>query len=92
MVGVRFFFGNTGLEELLDTTFVNSVDVNSLAFFIPLIVRGMREGNAEVTHAAATTAGNICSLVNEVSDLVPFVPQLLPELARRLEKCHTPTT
>mmetsp|Transcript_18953 Transcript_18953/g.33666 ORF Transcript_18953/g.33666 Transcript_18953/m.33666 type:complete len:1294 (+) Transcript_18953:105-3986(+) len=73
------------LDELMDTTFVNSVDAQSLAFIIPVVLRGLREGSAEVKLKASITAGNVCSLVADVHDMRPFYPLLMPELKKLQE-------
>ncbi|GBG29342.1 ABC transporter ATP-binding protein [Hondaea fermentalgiana] len=70
------------LDELMDTTFVNSVDAQSLAFIIPVVLRGLREGTADVKLKASITAGNVCSLVADVHDMRPYYTHLLPELKK----------
>ena len=73
------------LDEIMDCTFVNSIDKESLALMVPVVFRAMREGNADLKQKSAITTGNICSLVADVNHIRPFVPTLLPELKKLLE-------
>mmetsp|Transcript_11404 Transcript_11404/g.22345 ORF Transcript_11404/g.22345 Transcript_11404/m.22345 type:complete len:1330 (-) Transcript_11404:130-4119(-) len=70
------------LDELMDTTFVNSVDAQSLAFIIPVVLRGLRDGTAEMKLKGSITAGNVCSLVADVHDMRPYYTLLMPELKK----------
>ena len=73
------------LDEIMDCTFVNSIDKESLALMVPVVFRAMREGNADLKQKSAITTGNICSLVADVNHIRPFVPMLLPELNKLLD-------
>mmetsp|Transcript_4636 Transcript_4636/g.8205 ORF Transcript_4636/g.8205 Transcript_4636/m.8205 type:complete len:1282 (-) Transcript_4636:1719-5564(-) len=73
------------LDELMDMTFVNSIDAQSLGLIIPVVVRGLRDGTAEVKLKASITAGNVCSLVADVHDLRPFFAELMMELKKLLD-------
>jgi len=73
------------LDELMDMTFVNSIDAKSLCLIIPVVLRGIREGSAEVKLKGSITAGNVCSLVADVHDMRPFYSILMPELNKLLE-------
>ena len=76
------------LDKLMETTFVNSMDAPSLAVVLPVILRGLRERTKELKQKAATTFGNICALVDDTRDLLPFIPVLLPELEKAEEHSH----
>jgi len=76
------------LDQLMETTFVNSVDAASLAMLVPVISRGLREPGAELVKKAATTAGNICALVVDARDILPFVPMILPGLTKAVNHSH----
>jgi len=76
------------LDRLMETTFVNSMDAPSLAVILPVILRGLRERTKELKQKAAVTCGNICALVDDTRDLVPFIPSLLPELEKAEEHSH----
>ena len=72
------------IEELMDTTFINSIDRACLAIIVPIVLRGFRDGKGEMKKNAATITKNICSLVASVDDIVPFVPDLLPEVEKAI--------
>ena len=74
--------------QLMETTFVNSMDSPALAVVVPVIARGLRERSAELKKMAAMTAGNIFALVNEPRDMAPFVPIILPEVGKAVEHSH----
>ena len=74
--------------QLMETTFVNSMDSPALAVVVPVIARGLRERSAELKKMAAMTAGNIFALVNEPRDMAPFVPIILPEVGKAVEHAH----
>jgi hypothetical protein len=66
----------------LQTTFVNSVDAPSLALLVPIVHRGLRERSTDTKKKAAQIVGNMCSLVNEQKDMIPYLELLLPELKK----------
>lgn len=72
------------LDILLQTTFVNSVDAPSLALLVPIVHRGLRERSAETKKKAAQIVGNMCSLVTEPKDMIPYIGLLLPEVKKVL--------
>ncbi|OMO50913.1 Armadillo-like helical [Corchorus olitorius] len=72
------------LDILLQTTFVNSIDAPSLALLVPIVHRGLRERSAETKKKAAQIAGNMCSLVTEPKDMIPYIGLLLPEVKKVL--------
>ncbi|KAK9146319.1 hypothetical protein Sjap_006222 [Stephania japonica] len=72
------------LDILLQTTFVNSVDAPSLALLVPIVHRGLRERSAETKKKAAQIVGNMCSLVTEPKDMIPYIALLLPEVKKVL--------
>ena len=65
-----------------DTCQVNAMDSTSLAFIMPLLLRGLTSPSYELTKKAAVASGNVCALVKEASTIVPFVPSLSPALAK----------
>lgn len=67
---------------LLQTTFINSIDSPSLALLVPIIHRGLRERSSETKKKAAQIAGNMCSLVTEPKDMIPYINLLLPEIKK----------
>lgn len=72
------------LDILLQTTFINSIDSPSLALLVPIIHRGLRERSSETKKKAAQIAGNMCSLVTEPKDMIPYINLLLPEIKKVL--------
>lgn len=72
------------LDVLLQTTFVNSIDAPSLALLVPIVHRGLRERSAETKKKAAQIVGNMCSLVTEPKDMIPYIGLLLPEVKKVL--------
>lgn len=72
------------LDILLQTTFVNSIDAPSLALLVPIVHRGLRERSAETKKKAAQIVGNMCSLVTDPKDMIPYIGLLLPEVKKVL--------
>ncbi|KAG5056227.1 hypothetical protein JHK85_008737 [Glycine max] len=72
------------LPSLLKTTFVNSIDAPSLALLVPIVHRGLRERSADTKKRAAQIVGNMCSLVTEPKDMIPYIGLLLPEVKKVL--------
>ncbi|CAJ1961186.1 unnamed protein product [Sphenostylis stenocarpa] len=70
------------LDILLQTTFVNSIDAPSLALLVPIVHRGLRERSADTKKRAAQIVGNMCSLVTEPKDMIPYIGLLLPEVKK----------
>jgi hypothetical protein len=68
----------------LQTTFINSIDAPSLALLVPIVHRGLRERSAETKKKAAQIVGNMCSLVTEPKDMIPYIGLLLPEVKKVL--------
>lgn len=74
---------------MLQTTFVNSIDAPSLALLVPIVHRGLRERSAETKKKAAQIVGNMCSLVTEPKDMIPYIGLLLPEVKKVIEMSYT---
>ncbi|MCO5572014.1 hypothetical protein L7F22_025765 [Adiantum nelumboides] len=72
------------LDVLLQTTFVNTVDAPSLALIVPIVHRGLRERSSETKKKGAQIVGNMCSLVTEPKDMLPYLSLLLPEVKKVL--------
>ena len=66
----------------LQTTFINSIDAPSLALLVPIIHRGLRERSADTKKKAAQIVGNMCSLVTEPKDMIPYIGLLIPEVKK----------
>eukprot|EP00897_Mesotaenium_endlicherianum_P004938 jgi/Mesen1/4472/ME000228S03455 len=78
----------SSLDLLLQTTFVNTVDAPSLALLVPIVHRGLRERSSETKKKAAQIVGNMCSLVSDPKDMLPYRNLLLPELRKVLVDPH----
>ncbi|KAE8731771.1 ILITYHIA isoform 3 [Hibiscus syriacus] len=72
------------LDILLQTTFINSIDAPSLALLVPIVHRGLRERSADTKKKASQIVGNMCSLVTEPKDMIPYIGLLLPEVKKVL--------
>ncbi|KAL6981755.1 eIF-2-alpha kinase activator GCN1, partial [Sarracenia purpurea var. burkii] len=69
-------------DILLQTTFINSIDAPSLALLVPIVHRGLRQRSTDTKKKAAQIVGNICSLVTEPKDMIPYIGLLLPEVKK----------
>ncbi|KAL9182373.1 hypothetical protein ACHAXT_013025 [Thalassiosira profunda] len=72
------------LEALISTEFVHAIDAPSLSIIIPVVHRGLRDRAATTKRYAALISGNICTMVNDPRDFVPYLPILLPDLKSTL--------
>lgn len=54
-----------GLDVLLNTRFINTIDAPSLALIVPVVHRGLRDRTGDTKKRAARIVGNMCSLINE---------------------------
>lgn len=68
----------------MQTTFVNSIDAPSLALLVPIVHRGLRVRSADTKKRASQIVGNMCSLVTEPKDMIPYIGLLLPEVKKVL--------
>ena len=73
------------LDELLCTTFVNAMDGTSLAFIMPLLLRGLSDAKYELVKKAAVSSGNVCALVKNPSEIAPYVSTFEPALVKCLD-------
>lgn len=72
------------LEGLLACEFMHSVDAPSLALLIPIVQRGLKDRAADLKRKASLITGNMCSMISDARDLVPYLPALLPGLKSAL--------
>jgi hypothetical protein len=68
------------IDALAHCQFEHCVDPPSLALIVPVLHRGLRERSAQGKRKASHITGNMCSLLSERRDIVPYLGQLLPEL------------
>nr|GMC75569.1 eIF-2-alpha kinase activator GCN1 isoform X22 [Ipomoea batatas] len=50
------------------------------SWYQPIVHRGLRERSAETKKKAAQIVGNMCYLVTEPKDMIPYIGLLLPEV------------
>lgn len=67
------------LDALLATKFVHYIDSPSLALVIHVVQRGMRDRSANTKRRACQVVGNM-SILTDGSDLVPYLPEIMPDL------------
>ena len=72
------------LEALISTEFLHAIDAPSLSVIIPVVHRGLRDRAASTKRYAALISGNICTMVNDARDFVPYLPILIPDLKSTL--------
>lgn len=72
------------LEVLIGTEFLHAIDAPSLALIVPILHRGLRDRGATTKRFGSLIAGNICSMINDPKDFVPYLPTLLPDLQSSL--------
>ena len=72
------------LEGLIATEFLHAIDAPSLALIIPIVHRGLRDRGATVKRMGGLIAGNICTMINDPRDFLPYLPTLLPDLQTAL--------
>lgn len=72
------------LEGLIETEFLHAIDAPSLALIVPILHRGLRDRGANSKRYGGLIAGNICTMINDPKDFVPYLPTLLPDLQTAL--------
>ena len=68
------------IEALLVCEFIHAIDAPSLALLIPVLERGMKDRSADTKRKAALIGGNMCSMISDPKDMLPYLPALLPGL------------
>ncbi|KAL1515351.1 hypothetical protein AB1Y20_001981 [Prymnesium parvum] len=77
-------FTTSALDALAHCQFEHCVDSPSLALIVPVLHRGLRERAAQSKRKTSHITGNMCSLLADRNDIVPYLPLLLPELKSSL--------
>jgi HEAT repeat protein len=72
------------LEALIETEFLHAIDAPSLALIVPILHRGLRDRAATTKRYGALITGNICTMINDPRDFVPYLPTLMPDLKSSL--------
>lgn len=77
---------NDTLDALLETTFVSNVDAATLALIAPLLGKALKGRSSPLKRKAARVIDNMCRLVQEPSQVAPFMPLLLPSLKKVIDE------
>eukprot|EP00887_Chlorella_sp_A99_P000212 scaffold13.g212.t1 len=67
-----------------------TVEDGMLAVMVPLLVRALRERSTTVKRRASVIIENMCKLVKDPADAHPFLPLLIPGLAKVAEEASDP--
>lgn len=73
------------LSELMDATFVNSLNSTSVSLIVPVVTRALREGSADLKRRGAIATGNVCNLVRDINDVRQFEAAISQELIKLRE-------
>ncbi|TYZ68942.1 hypothetical protein PybrP1_008695 [[Pythium] brassicae (nom. inval.)] len=77
------------VDALLATTFVSNVDAPTLALIAPLLHKALRDTSihsSSLKRKASAIIDSMCRLVTRPSDVLHFVPLLLPQLETAIER------
>jgi hypothetical protein len=64
--------------------FLHAIDAPSIALIVPILHRGLRDCAATTKRFSALITGNICTMINDPRDFVPYLPTLIPDLKSSL--------
>jgi elongation factor 3 len=78
------------MHTLAGVTFVQSVQSPALAMVVPLLIRGLSSRVTATRRQAAVIIDNMSKLVDDPLDAAPFLPELMPALARSAESMSDP--
>lgn len=78
------------MHTLAGVTFVQSVQSAALAMVVPLLIRGLASRVTATRRQAAVIIDNMSKLVDDPLDAAPFLPELMPALARSAESMSDP--
>uniref|UniRef100_A0A0G4HPL7 ABC transporter domain-containing protein n=1 Tax=Chromera velia CCMP2878 TaxID=1169474 RepID=A0A0G4HPL7_9ALVE len=78
------------IHKLGATTFVAEVRAPTLSVTVPLLKRALREGTTAIRRKAAVIIDNMSKLVEEPLEAAPFLPELMPELAKASDAIADP--
>lgn len=77
------------IDALLATTFVANVDAPTLALIAPLLHKALRDTSihsSSLKRKASAIIDSMCRLVTRPSDVLHFVPLLLPQLETAIDR------
>jgi elongation factor 3 len=78
------------MHALAGVTFVQSVRSPALAMVVPLLLRGLRSNLTATRRQSAVIIDNMSKLVDDPIDAAPFLPTLLPDLAKAADAMADP--
>ena len=78
------------IEALMGTTFVNQVEISTLAVIVPILNRGLKDRSSKMKRNCCLVIDNMCKLVNESKDVKPFEQDLLPFIKRVEDEASQP--
>ena len=78
------------IHKLAGVVFVQEIDGSALALMAPLLKRGFDEPTTSIKRNAARIVENMAKLVDDPYEVAPFVPLLLPALARAKDEVSDP--
>ncbi len=72
------------LDLLLQQSFAHAIDAPSLSLIIPILDYGLRAQSNEVKRKATQLVGNICKLIGDPNDMLPYMDVVMPALQSAL--------
>jgi elongation factor 3 len=78
------------MHALAGVTFVQSVESPALAMVVPLLLRGLRSKVTATRRQSAVIIDNMSKLVDNPVDAGPFLPELMPALAKAADAMSDP--
>jgi elongation factor 3 len=83
--------GESCLDKLVATTYVNNVDKPTLSIIVPILLRGLRvRGNVNMQRKAAIVMDTMCKLVKDPEQIAPFAAEVIPDLEKNAEEIAIP--
>jgi elongation factor 3 len=78
------------VHKLSSTVFVQSVDSPALSITVPILLRGCQEKKTEIKRKVAVIVDNMSKLIDDSREAKPFLPELMPAIARLAEELSDP--
>jgi elongation factor 3 len=78
------------IGKLSATTFVQTIEDAALAVMVPLLERALRERSTTVKRRATIIVTNMSKMVQDPVEATPFLPKLIPMLAKVKEEAADP--
>ena len=78
------------MHKLAGVTFVQSVNSSALAMVVPLLLRGLVSRVIATRRQSAVIIDNMSKLVDDAIDAAPFLPTLMPALAKAADAMSDP--